>query len=41
MCAEKTESNTKKVTPKLKHQKPDKQSLTGKKYYGKGCVSVR
>ena len=28
------------MAPKFKHQTLDKQKLTGKKYYGKRCVSV-
>ena len=45
MCIDKTESNKRiyprKFAPKLKHQKLDKQNLTGKKYYGKGCECWR
>ena len=43
MCNDKAKSNKRKhcrkLAPKLKYQKLDKQNLTGKKYYGKGCVS--
>ena len=28
------------MAPKFNHQKLEKQKLTGKKYYGKGCVSI-
>ena len=43
MCIDKTESNKRihpiKLTSKLEHQKLEKQRLTGKNYYGKGCTS--
>ena len=42
-CLDKTGSNTRvhprKLAPKLKHQKLDRQKLIGKSYYKKGCVS--
>ena len=43
MCINKTDSSKTiylgKLALKLKHQKLDIQKLTGKKYYGKGCVN--
>ena len=45
MCIDKTESNKRicprKLTPNLKHQELHKQKFTGKKYYGKGCMSSK
>ena len=44
MCINKKESNKwihpRKMAPKFNHQKLEKQKLTAKKCYGKGCVSI-
>ena len=43
MCTDRAESNKRihprKFLPKLKHERVNKQKLTGKKCYGKGCES--